>query len=171
MDLFSSRFEDVFTETDYYDGPRQGVANFGGSPHFYDCVFSNERQDYTNHYRLTPIREDTFQLALEDWAIWIRWEKAFKAGQTTVETHPALPGETARHIEIKRVLADQLKTDPESSIACSAKFLILNPPEERNGFMINLRVQWSEPSGKLDESIWAQLPPQRDPNRHCDRLG
>jgi hypothetical protein len=157
-DLSSSRFEDVFTETDYYDGPRKGVANFCGSPHFYDCVFSDERQDYTNHYRLTLVSADTFQLALEDWAIWLRWEKAFKAGQTTLETHPALPQEAARHIEIDRVLAVQLSTDMESSITRSAKFLILNPPEERDGFMINLRVQWSEPSGKLDESIWAESP-------------
>lgn len=157
-DLSSSRFEDVFTEIDYYDGPRKGVANFCGSPHFYDCVFSDERQDYTNHYRLTRVSADTFQLALEDWAIWLRWEQAFKAGQTTLETHPALPQEAARHIEIDRVLAVQLSTDMESSTTRSAKFLILNPPEERDGFMINLRVQWSEPSGKLDETIWAESP-------------
>jgi len=157
-DLSSSRFEDVFTETDYYDGPRKGVANFCGSPHFYDCVFSDKRQDYTNHYRLTRVSADTFQLALEDWAIWLRWEKAFKAGQTTLETHPALPQEAARHIEIDRILAVQLRTDMESSTTRSAKFLILNPPEERDGFMINLRVQWSEPSGKLDETIWAESP-------------
>jgi hypothetical protein len=155
-DLPSSRIEDVFTETDYYDGPRQGVANFGGFPHFYDCVFSNERQDYTNHYRLTRIKTETFQLALEDWAIWLRWEKAFKAGQTALETHPALPQEAARHVEIERVLMNQLSTDPESSITRSARFMILNPPEERNGLMINLRVQWSEPSGEPDESIWAE---------------
>ena len=156
-DLPISRFEDVFTETDYYDGPRQGVANFGGFPHFYDCVFSNERQDYTNHYRLTRIKTETFQLALEDWAIWLRWEKAFKAGQTTLETHPALPQEAARHVEIERALMNQLSTNPESSITRSAKFLILNPPEERNGLMINLRVQWSEPTGQPYESIWAEL--------------
>jgi hypothetical protein len=27
-------FEEVFTVTDYYDGPRKGIANVRGKPHF-----------------------------------------------------------------------------------------------------------------------------------------
>ena len=38
-------FEEVFTVTEYYDGPRQGIANFTGKPHFYDCIFDEARQD------------------------------------------------------------------------------------------------------------------------------
>ena len=34
-------YEEVFTVMDYYDGPRKGVANFRGQPHFYDCIFLN----------------------------------------------------------------------------------------------------------------------------------
>jgi hypothetical protein len=61
-------FEEVFTVTDYYDGPRQGIANFCGQPHFYDCIFSEAKQDFTNLYRLTPVAPDLFRLAMEDWA-------------------------------------------------------------------------------------------------------
>jgi hypothetical protein len=43
-------FEEVFTVTDYYDGPRQGIANYLGSPHFYDCIFSDQKQDFTSAY-------------------------------------------------------------------------------------------------------------------------
>ena len=44
-------YEEVFTVTDYYDGPRQGIANFKGKPHFYDCIFDEARQDYSDRYR------------------------------------------------------------------------------------------------------------------------
>ena len=30
-------YKEVFTVTDYYDGPRKGIANFKGLPHFYEC--------------------------------------------------------------------------------------------------------------------------------------
>jgi hypothetical protein len=94
-------FEEVFTVTDYYDGPRQGVANYQGLPHFYDCFFSEHARDYSNLYRLTPVSHEAFQLALEDWAIWERWERAFHAGETNRDTHPALPEDRDRHLVIK----------------------------------------------------------------------
>lgn len=113
LDPYRAGFEEVFTVTDYYDGPRQGIANYGGSPHFYDCVISDEKQNYSDLYRLTPVTDQAFQLALEDWAIWERWDRAFKAGQTSEKTHPALPEDAARHAEIKSLVADYLKTDDD----------------------------------------------------------
>ncbi len=29
-------YEQVFTVLDYYDGPRSGIANYNGAPHFYE---------------------------------------------------------------------------------------------------------------------------------------
>ena len=150
-----SGFEDVFTVTDYYDGPRQGIANYLGSPHFFDCIFSDEKQDYSNLYRLTHVTDQTFQLALEDWAIWTRWDHAFKAGQTSEKTHPALPEDAVRHAEIQSLVADHLKTDPVSSIVRTAKFLILQPAEIRAGILIDLLVRWSEPEEASNDRIWA----------------
>jgi hypothetical protein len=121
--------EEVFTVTDYYDGPRLGIANYLGTPHFFDCVFSDEKQDYSNLYRLTLVTDQAFQLALEDWAIWTRWERAFKGGQTSLKTHPALPEDSARHEEIVSLVSDQLKTDPTHCIVRSAKFHNLRPAE------------------------------------------
>ena len=103
-------FEEVFTVTDYYDGPRQGIANYCGSAHIYDCVVSEEKQNYSSLYRLTPVTDQVFQLALEDWAIWQRWERAFKAGQTSEKTHSSLPEDAVRHTEFESLVADHLKT-------------------------------------------------------------
>ena len=141
--------------TDYYDGPRQGIANYLGSPHFFDCVFSEERQDYSNLYRLTHVTDQAFQLALEDWAIWTRWERAFKDGQTDLKTHPALPEDAARHEEIASLVSDHLKTDPRMSIVRSAKFQNLRPAESRSGQYSEFVVRWYEPSDPFNDRIWA----------------
>ena len=147
-----SGFEEVFTVTDYYDGPRQGIANHSGSPHFYDCVFSDERQDYTSLYRLTPVSVEVFQLALEDWAIWRRWEHAFASRRTSPDTGPALPEDAARHAEIESLLADSLRTDPLTSFLRAGEFIVQRPVE-RPGVMADLLVRWSAPSDKPDDRI------------------
>jgi hypothetical protein len=148
-------FEEVFTVTDYYDGPRQGIADYLGLPHFYDCIFSDERQNFTSVYHLTPVSDQIFQLALEDWAIWKRWEHAFKSGKTVMDTHPALPEDAVRHSEIEALLADGLKTDPTKSIVRAARFLALRQAEVGSGILAELLVKWSEPSGTLNDQIWA----------------
>lgn len=82
--------------TDWYDGPRKGVANFEGKPHYYECPWyagiDTGSEELPGDYLLTPIDAETYRLALEDWAIWERWEAAFAAGTTT----QAYPPCTAR---------------------------------------------------------------------------
>jgi hypothetical protein len=64
--MFSDN-EIAFTITDYYDGPLNGIANFLGKPHFYERIFDAAQDDYSDMYRLTPVDEPTFRLAMEDW--------------------------------------------------------------------------------------------------------
>ena len=115
-------YERVFTVTEYYDGPRQGIANFKGEPHFYDCVFDDARDDYSNLFRLTPVTPAAFKLAIEDWSIWERWESAFNTGKANRDFHPALPEDRARHDELKRLLESSLKTDMESCLCQEGHF-------------------------------------------------
>lgn len=147
-------FEEVFTVTDYYDGPRQGIANFKGQPHFYDCIFSEVKQDYTNLYRLTPVAQDLFRLATEDWEIWKRWERAFHAGQATQDSHPALPADAPRHLEIKMVLDARLKTDTERCLVRAGAFMKANSEIRPKGVLVDLLGRFSEPDEE-ERSIWA----------------
>lgn len=146
-------FEEVFTVTDYYDGPRQGIANFNGQPHLYDCVFAEDKQDFTNLYRLTPVSQELFLLALEDWAIWKRWERAFYAGEVNRDSHPALPAERDRHSYIQSLLDEQLKTDNERCILRAGAFARAGTEAAAPGILVELVVRWSEPNGGSD-SIW-----------------
>ena len=114
-------FEIVHTCPDWYDGPREGIADYQGQPH----LFVSDYGDFSgrkNLYSLSPINEETFLLAKEDWAIWLRWNVAFHKGQVAQDTHPALPDERDRHEELKRLLEDRLVLDPAHTFRRDAEF-------------------------------------------------
>jgi hypothetical protein len=137
LEEFKPGYEEVFTVTDYYDGPRQGVANFGGKPHFYDCIFDESMSNYSDLYRLTPITKRIFELAKEDWSIWERWEAVFHAGNASRESRPALPQDRARLEEIRTVLDSALKTDESICAIRAGSF-------DTTG----TSVRWTEPGRK-----------------------
>lgn len=118
--------EPVYTITDWYDGPRRGVANFEGNPHSYECLWyagiDTSSDELPGYYLLTPLDAETYQLALEDWAIWERWEAAFAAGTTTQATHPALPEDRTRHDEIEQLLLTKLVANPHSCRRARGEF-------------------------------------------------
>ena len=97
--------EEAFTVHDFYDGPRGGVAHYGGVPHAYRSLFLDCERDADGNrlddvFLLKRIDSRLFDLALEDWAIFLRWRAAFDAGDVDLSTHPALPKDKPRHDEI-----------------------------------------------------------------------
>lgn len=106
----SSRLERVYTITEWYDGARTGVANYQGQPHYYECLSWEDSPQSADTYALTPLDGDTFQLALEDWDIWLRWQAAFQVGTTTEATHPALPEDQERQVVLRLLLRERLRT-------------------------------------------------------------
>jgi len=141
-------YERVFTVTEYYDGPRKGIAHFLGVPHLYECLFDEARDQFSDHFLLTPIDTETFQLAMEDWGIWQRWELAFKAGKADMSTHPALPQEAARHAEIKGILDRTLLTIPEDAFTRIGRFESLGEQNLEMGVLRAMQVRWTEPPEK-----------------------
>jgi hypothetical protein len=134
--------ETVFTVACYYDGPRQNIANYQGAPHFYEWLFEEGDDEYFYWYQLTPIDEPTFRLAMEDWAIWRKWQAAFHEGKAALSSHPALPEDRARHEELQLVLCEKLVTDPDRAITRIGKFEAVNPGLPK-GVPRDLRVKWS----------------------------
>ena len=101
-------YERVFTVVDYYDGPREGIADYRGKPHPYVCISDKATGAYPATFLLAPLNAEIFRLAMEDWAIWQRWELAHRSGKTDLSTHPALPHESERHKELEGILKDLL---------------------------------------------------------------
>jgi hypothetical protein len=146
MDLgdLKAEYEAVFTVTDYYDGPRRGIANYQGKPHFYDCILSGAKDGYSDRFWLTPIHPATFELAMEAWAIWRKWEMAYHTGKTSQATHPALPEDASRSAELDRILKRLLVTNPQVAFTSNGKFEVLGKQDLPKGVMRSLQVKWTK---------------------------
>jgi hypothetical protein len=136
-------FEPVFTVTDYYDGPREGIANFAGEPHLFRSQFADLENDELDVFAMSQVDADTFRLALEDWAIWKRWEAAFKAGAVDPSTHPALPEERERHMRIEQELERRLAPAKSSFFLAKGEFRAVVGDAESPGVIRTLEVRWT----------------------------
>jgi len=112
------------------------VADVEGVPNIYQSPFDEARGDYAEYFLVAPITSDLLDLVQEDWAIWIRWERAFKRGETSTATHPALPPERERHEEIKRLIGDRLSVDANTRRKPNGEFRTTREGVEE--------VQWNE---------------------------
>ena len=50
-----------------------GIAEFNNKPYFFECVFSNLEDDWTNEYILTPLTNEIFSLEISNWKYWLYW--------------------------------------------------------------------------------------------------
>ena len=141
--MMEAKFEIVYTVSDYYDVPRTGIADFHGSPHYYECLFDDSK-GYLDIFRLSPVDDETFQLALEDWAIWRRWKRAYREGRADQSTHPALPADRQRHEELQSVLEERLKIKEDQVIQARGEFEPRQPSQELvPGMTADLEVKWT----------------------------
>ena len=114
--------EQVYTMTDYYDGPRGGMANYLGRPHLYRSLWADIDHERADVFELFPVDEETFTLAIEDWEIWRRWRAAFDRGEVSVDSHPALPADRQRHDEIEMILRPRLAVFTKSDTTVTGEF-------------------------------------------------
>ena len=132
-------WERVYTVNDFWDRPRLGVANVSGHPHIYESPFNKDKDDFEDLYLVSPIEPELLALVLEDWDIWNRWSEAFDRGETSRETHPALPPDRARHDELKNLIGARFKRHPANCRKFKAEFRSV-----RRGWN-GMEVEWSEP--------------------------
>ena len=139
--MTASEPERVHTMTGYYDGPRNGVADYHGRPHIYESLFQ-DAADGSDVFLLQPIEDETFRLVLEDWAIWCKWEKAFYNQQTTQSTHPALPEDRARHEELEKPLSARLRVNERTALRVRGRFDARKPAQAGLTSTAELIVYW-----------------------------
>jgi hypothetical protein len=140
----SPGYETVFTVMEYSGWPRRGIANYQGKPHLYDWVSTEGASHESQLFRLMPLSAEIFQLAMEDWEIWRRWLAAFYEKKTDISTRPALPGDSTRHVELKRILDELLVFDPQKTILRVGQFEVLAEPSIPDRVIRQLQVKWIE---------------------------
>jgi hypothetical protein len=124
----------VVTIEDFWDRPRGGFAFHDGDLVAYKSLWDNDADDYYDQYGIAPIDENLLPLIEESWSIWIRWSNAFDAGETTRETHPALPEDRSRYYQLKSILDPHIKVDTENCKRLCAEFKSIQPGW--NGFVV-----------------------------------
>lgn len=133
--------EQVHTMTHYYDGPHGGVADFNGKPHVYRSLWKDLDRGCDDVFELMPIDAETLTLALESWSIWTRWLAAFNCGETSIETHPALPTDRERSEHLKAQLDRLLAIESSTAITATADFEW--PAEENSSLGKPAGVHWT----------------------------
>jgi hypothetical protein len=158
------RFERVYTVTDYWDGPREGVADFGGVPHLYRSVWRRGADDWDNdRYFLSPLTPDQASLLREDWAIWQRFANHYRgrvvpAGQS-FDQWGALPEDLSRRRELRRLLAPILALHHSRCFIARAEFRPLGPPPGPGPIVPTLEVCWTESAAEADDELLPSPPP------------
>ncbi|MFO0924694.1 MAG: hypothetical protein U0905_19670 [Pirellulales bacterium] len=93
-----------------------------GVPHLYESCWLDIAGKEDDVFVVSPISESLLSAELEDWAIWKRWQDAHKTGNATIESHPALPEDWARHEFLVQILKNRLVIDEGCKFAAIAKF-------------------------------------------------
>jgi hypothetical protein len=141
-------YERVHTVSDYYDGPREGLADYGGEPHRYKSHWNEAADDWAETFELSPIDADTFRLEMERWQIWRAWERAFHSGNATQESHPGYGGKNARYDELAKLIEPRMLALKPIKARLTAGFRAL-PGQELPGHMMReLEVEWGLPPNK-----------------------
>jgi hypothetical protein len=143
----SLEYDVVYTVNDYWDGPREGVADYKGKPHWYKCVFDEQRDEWSNTFDLKPLDAETFALAMEAWQIWRKWEEAYHQGKVTLESHPALREDSQRKAELTLLLADRLTVESGNYPQMDGNFEAINENKGMRSYEKQWRVQW-HPKGE-----------------------
>lgn len=131
----------VYTIEEYYDAPRKGVTGYQNKPHVYECQFSRSEDYWTDLFLLMEIDNELFELVLESWGIFLRWAAAFRLGEASLESHPALPEERARYSELQNAIGNRLRLVPERSVTRRARFV--------RGAGEVIQVEWTIPEEYL----------------------
>jgi len=142
-------FERVYTVEDWWDGPRLGVSDVHGAPHWYRSILDETADEWDpDRFELSPIPPAMMPQVLEAWDIWIRWLTAFHSGdladEDSAEPHGALARDKARCTELRRQLEGVSVTDPGNVVVMRGQLRPVDgtPSGHLIGVPAELEVRW-----------------------------
>ena len=125
-------FEPVYTIDEWDEGPRSGVANFAGVPHYFRSVDESRER-----FELTPLPREVFELILEADALFHRWHPGphTRADKSLDGAHVAAGADRARY--------ETLQSDIPAALEALAPIAVV-----RGDFDFDPdRVRWSPVEG------------------------
>ena len=105
----SPQFQTVFTVEDYYDGPRAGIANHAGQPHYYRSIYLDlpDWNPDEDRFELSPVSPEVVAAALEAADVFNRWNNTQPRTSglgIPDDEFGALPADRARRQELTQFL-------------------------------------------------------------------
>ena len=103
-------FERVYTIDEWRAGPRAGVANFAGAPHFYRSVEPGNHawSPDEDRFELTPLSPELLAMMLEADALLHLWHPGPRSTNRLPSDGAGPAEERARYAELERQIADGL---------------------------------------------------------------
>jgi hypothetical protein len=135
--------ETVFIENEWYDGPRAGVANIGGTPYRFKSLFDEKQGEYLSTFVIWPIGKLELDQEIEQWQIFVEWNTLFEAGKATTESHPAHGGLNARWDELEVLLRPYRSEVPSSAKKAAAELHRLDRESRYASSGPDYRLSWS----------------------------
>ena len=138
-----SSFEPVLMVWDYYDGPRDGVAEYNGQPYYYKCIWDERADNHSNEFELCPIGSSFLKSATAHWEIFRAWELKFRTGQAPKSTHPDYRGNNLQYDRLDDELKASIKKLTKLPGSFTATFRALpNQDDLPKNVMRNLEANW-----------------------------
>lgn len=141
MTKLQQEFEKVRLVHDYWDGPRTGIADYEGRPHWFENIFDQDKDDYSDLFWLTPLSDNTLRLAQHQAEIFSRWRLAFAEGQVDLASHPALPEDRETYECQAAAIKHEVASSAEKRFKARGQLKRLGTPPEP-GMISDFQVKW-----------------------------
>ncbi|MET8638632.1 hypothetical protein [Streptomyces sp. NPDC004680] len=111
--LIADGFERVIVELEWYDGPRVGLTDIDGKPHYFDG-YGQYFGDKPDEYRVWPASVAAVEWEREQWAIYVSRNEPHGAGTVPPDSRSGRGGIDARFDELDALLA-QYRRAPDDA--------------------------------------------------------
>lgn len=135
-------------ETSYFeDCPRSGLAEVRGTLRFFECLFDDVADEWTDRHLIFPADPVARPLFTERQAMFARLYAARRDGRITWDEfhalHPALPGDRPRANQLAAEIARHVPPDERGSSLVLAHFRRLGDPRQCLGGQEAFDVHWT----------------------------
>jgi hypothetical protein len=113
-------WERVYAVLGWYDGIIHCVADVRGSAHICEAEFDTNADEYTKFFFVSPIKADLLAFVLEDYALFLRWQAAYKRGEVRIERDQistVLTEDLPRSHALRALITDRDRVD----LSCAKK--------------------------------------------------
>jgi hypothetical protein len=97
-------FEKVYCVHDYWDMTIiNGIADYNRKKYYFNCIFSDDEECWTDIYELILLDDYIFKLSLDNWDYWKKWLKGFFNNGNYTMPHPVEYARSRRKLAVEKI--------------------------------------------------------------------